>query len=242
MVLITTNKLRSLGMGVTNVQTCRPGKYLYQNTMWQFVFNATFKVWVGFAVAVIALFGAGFETMAKLSVFLAVFLFFAIWLFASTFTLMNPENCLLYRDTEIVQQPVNLSNLTQRHTADAQRFLKRAMSDPDDKPWFLYLSYAKVHTALFNNPEFDSVSSNEYINNIAELDWSIGEIISFIEPQRDNTIIWFSSDNGPYLERGNEGGCTGRLRDAPLRGGKGQVVSDQPSSFNHKQLVNPSLF
>ena len=188
-----------------------------------FVFHATFNVWVGFAVAAIAMYGAGYELLAKLTLVLAVLLFLAIYVFATKFTLMNPENCLLYQDTEIVQQPVDLKNLTQRHTADAQRFLHKAMRD--DKPWFLYLSYAKVHTALFNNPEFDSVSNNEYINNIAELDWSIGEVLRTIEPHRDNTIIWFSSDNGPYLERGNEGGCTGQLRGAPLRGGKGQVVS-----------------
>jgi hypothetical protein len=92
----------------------------------------------------------------------------------------------------------------------------------------LFMSYVKVHTALFNEPSFGPVS---FPSNVAELDWSVGRILAVLkETGADaNTLVWFTSDNGPYLERGVEGGSTGYVPHPTeaetrmwLRGGKGQ--------------------
>lgn len=79
------------------------------------------------------------------------------------------------------------------------------------------MSYIKVHTALFNNPEFGPIN---YENNIREMDWSVGAILKILDNHgiSDDTIVFFTSDNGPFKERGHEGGETG-----PLSGAKGQT-------------------
>jgi len=206
------------GMPITNVQTCMPGKKIYtQGSIAEYLLVNTARVWLSmFAGA------AGLRLLGIIGNRGFIFLLFCICgifgasLFgASTYTLFNQKNCLLMRDLEIIQQPIVLYNLTQRLTADATAFIQRAV--PDGRPWFLYMSYVKVHTALFNNEEF---GENNYHNNIAELDWSIGKILKAIEEvgARENTLVWFTSDNGPFKERGPEGGSSGLLR-----GAKGQT-------------------
>ncbi|GBG30795.1 Arylsulfatase [Hondaea fermentalgiana] len=167
------------------------------------------------ALALRALGIVGNRGLSGLLVLEAV-VFALAWYIVATYTLMNPKNCLLFRNEEIVQQPVKLANLTQRLTADALAFMQKAAHE-GDKPWFLFMSYVKVHTALFNEAEFGEVN---YLNNIAELDWSVGVLLDELDRLgvADDTLVWFTSDNGPFKERGHEAGSTG-----PLRGAKGQT-------------------
>ncbi len=48
-----------------------------------------------------------------------------------------------------------------------------------------------------------------------EIDWSVGEILAAIKKQGldDNTLVFFSSDNGPWLSYGNHGGSADGLRE-----------------------------
>lgn len=119
-------------------------------------------------------------------------LFSALWLYTFRLTLASRDSCVLYRGTEVIQQPVNLSLLTQRNVFEAVRFLRddgggsesadaKVYSEDEDgvgkRPFFLYFSFVKVHTALFNAPGFDGATRHgAYGDNVAETDWAVGRV------------------------------------------------------------------
>ena len=149
----------------------------------------------------------------------ALLLLLWVWWYTGELTLINPLGCVLYRDSDVVQQPLQLGNLTQRVVGDAQHFIRDAAIEKG-VPFFLYLPFVKVHTALFVNEEFKGQSKNGfYGDNVEEMDWAVGEIMRTVRNVgvEKNTLTFFSSDNGPFLERGMEGGSS-----EPLRGAKGQ--------------------
>ena len=157
--------------------------------------------------------------------------FFGGMWYTLCFTLLSHSSCLLYRNETIIEQPVHLENLTLRNTNEAIEFIRETIQT-HRKPFFLYMSYIKVHTALFTIPENIGCSRHgAYGDNIGELDWSVGQIIQVLKTLgiEEDTLVLFSSDNGPFLERGNEGGFCGRALttsgklSGPLRGGKGQT-------------------
>jgi arylsulfatase A-like enzyme len=212
------------GFGGTNVQTCDPSRTIYrQRTLAEFVLSATGHLWLAAALGILAAGPTGLKLLRGRSLALAVGVvgaaFAAAYFYAAELTFLSRMSCVLWRDEEIVQQPATLEGLTQRLTADASRFIA-AHSAPDARPFFLVMSYLKVHTALFAAPEFVGRSrGGAYGDNVEELDWSVGEIMRAVRDAgaRNSTLTVFLSDNGPYLERGAEGGSA-----LPLRGGKGQ--------------------
>lgn len=105
-------------------------------------------------------------------------------------------------------------NFTKWFTEESVDFINRS----SDQPFFLYLPHPQPHVPLFVSDEFEGVSeSGLHGDVIMELDWSVGEIVNALEENgiRDNTIIIFSSDNGPWLSYANHSGRT------PFREGKG---------------------
>lgn len=154
----------------------------------------------------------------------------SIW-YTLSFTLISSSSCLLYRNEDIIEQPVHLENLTLRNTNEAIQFIEDATLIAR-KPFFLFMSYVKVHTALFTLPENSGRSLHgSYGDNVEELDWSVGRILETLKMLNieEDTLVFLTSDNGPFLERGKEAGFCGRapsLSDKisePLRGGKGQT-------------------
>lgn len=107
------------------------------------------------------------------------------------------------------------STLTRRYTERATEFIEKNAT----KPFFLYVAYAMPHIPLFPGEKFKGKSkAGTYGDVIEEIDWSAGEILAAIKKAGvdDNTLVIFSSDNGPWLVFGNHGGSAG-----PLREGKG---------------------
>jgi hypothetical protein len=108
----------------------------------------------------------------------------------------------------------------------AKTFIRQAVSD--NLPWFLYFADLHPHTALFNHPRFGpgppgpyESSNGQYGQVLRELDWAVGELLTTLdtlEIARD-TLVIFTSDNGPYLEEGWEQSG----RKGGLKGGKGQT-------------------
>ncbi|MGF1586538.1 MAG: sulfatase [Bacteroidales bacterium] len=87
-----------------------------------------------------------------------------------------------------------------------------------DNPFFLYVPHPQPHVPLFVSSKFAGKSGTGlYGDVIMELDWSVGEIMRALKENglEDNTIVIFSSDNGPWLAYGNHAGKT------PYRGEKG---------------------
>jgi len=113
--------------------------------------------------------------------------------------------------------PDDQTQLTTQYTERAARFIKKNKN----KPFFLYLAHSMPHVPLFVSDKFKGKSAQGLYGDVMmEIDWSVGEIIKTIEKLGldKNTLIVFTSDNGPWLNYGNHAGSTGGLRE-----GKGTV-------------------
>lgn len=118
----------------------------------------------------------------------------------------------LVRNGEVAEQPVNQPLLTKRYTTEATRFI----AEQKDKPFFLYFAHTFPHVPLFASPEFKGKSrAGIYGDTVEELDWSVGQIFETLrrEGLAENTLVFFTSDNGPWLIMGNQGGSAGLLKD-----------------------------
>ena len=116
----------------------------------------------------------------------------------------------LYRDTLALEEPVDQGSLTSRFTEEAIRFIENNAQ----RPFFLFLSHSAPHIPLVASPAFAGTSrAGAYGDVVQELDWSVGLLLDAVQRNNltDNTLIIFTSDNGPFPE-GSTGG---------LRGGKG---------------------
>lgn len=105
--------------------------------------------------------------------------------------------------------------LTRRYTEKAVRFIEQNR----DRPFFLYVPHSMPHVPIFASDRFLGKSQNGlYGDVIEELDWSVGEITAALKRSRveRNTLVIFTSDNGPWLSYGEHAGSAG-----PLREGKG---------------------
>ena len=123
----------------------------------------------------------------------------------------------LVRDEKVIQLLTGdeEDQLTERYTDEAVSFITRNK----DKPFFLYLPHTAVHTPIHPGPKFRDKSSNGRFGDwVEEVDWSVGRILDTLRELKlaENTLVMFSSDNGPWLVKGLDGGTAG-----PLRGGKG---------------------
>lgn len=104
---------------------------------------------------------------------------------------------------------------------------KKFIEDHREEPFFLFQAFHQPHVPRLPNPRFvGSTGLGPRGDVIAEMDWMVGETLDHLEKLgiRDNTIIIFSSDNGPILDDGYEDRAvelSGEHRPAgPLRGSK----------------------
>lgn len=99
------------------------------------------------------------------------------------------------------------SNLTKWATEYSVDFIKRHK----EKPFFLYLAHSLPHVPLFCSDRFKGKSgAGLYGDVIMEIDWSVGQVMDTLKACgiEKNTIVIFSSDNGPWAEYGNHAGKT----------------------------------
>jgi arylsulfatase A len=105
----------------------------------------------------------------------------------------------LYRGEQIIEDPVDQTTLTERYTAEAVSFIE----ENRDNPFFLYIPHSFPHVPLYVSPRFDGRSEAGLYGDVVEtIDWSMGEIVAALERTglSDNTLIVFTSDNGPWFE------------------------------------------
>ncbi len=117
----------------------------------------------------------------------------------------------------VVETMPDQRTLTTRYTERAVRFIR----ENRDRPFFIYLAHAMPHVYLYVSDKFEGKSERGlYGDVIMEIDWSVSQMRSALEDLGldDDTLIVFTSDNGPWLPYGIDGGSAG-----PLRGGKGSV-------------------
>jgi len=121
---------------------------------------------------------------------------------------------------EVVNARVNgedQEQLTTQYTEKAVEFINKNK----DRPFFLYVPHSMVHVPLYVSDKFKGKSgAGLYGDVVMEVDWSVGQIVDALKKNQidDNTLVIFTSDNGPWLSYGDHAGSAG-----PLREGKGTM-------------------
>lgn len=121
----------------------------------------------------------------------------------------------LIEGDKVVEENPDQSKLTREYTERAVSFINRNSK----RPFFLYVPHTMVHVPLAVGKKFDGSSgSGLYADVVQEVDWSVGEILAALKKNNldKDTLVIFTSDNGPWLSYGEHGGSAG-----PLREGKG---------------------
>jgi arylsulfatase A len=134
------------------------------------------------------------------------------------FTLAETErfqayNVPLLRDKEEIERPADQRTITRRYTEEAVSKIKSMK----DGPFFIYLAHSLPHIPLFRSGEFKDVSlAGIYGDVIEEIDWSVGQILQALKEEglAENTLVVFTSDNGPWHTFKTHGGTAGLLRGA----------------------------
>jgi len=112
--------------------------------------------------------------------------------------------------------------LTSIYTKRATEFIKKNKN----APFFLYLAHSMVHVPIAASPRFKGKSKLGLFGDVMmEVDWSVGEVMKSLRENGidQNTVVVFTSDNGPWLNFGNHAGNTGGFREgkgASFEGGQ----------------------
>lgn len=126
----------------------------------------------------------------------------------------------LFDNDKVINPDVTAADqakLTQQYTERAVKFI----GESHTKPFLLYMAHTFPHVPLFVGDKFKGSSKQgTYGDVIQEIDWSVGEVLAALKKHKveDNTLVIFTSDNGPWLNYGNHAGTKGTLRE-----GKGTV-------------------
>ncbi|MEX2335683.1 MAG: sulfatase [Fulvivirga sp.] len=116
----------------------------------------------------------------------------------------------LYRNNEVIEEGIDQTTLTKRYTEEAVDFIK----ENKNQPFFLYYPNNFPHVPLFASENFKGKSKRGlYGDVVEELDWSVGEILKTLKELNldKNTLVVFTSDNGPWLTKKERGGSAGLL-------------------------------
>ena len=128
----------------------------------------------------------------------------------------------LMESDSIIEYPCDQETLTNRYTEKSIQFIHSNQS----KPFFLYLSHNMPHIPLMASEKFKGISQHgPYGDAIEEIDHSVGLIIKTLKSLNieKNTLVIFTSDNGPDLTYNTNPGSTGNLQGSkfyPSEGGQ----------------------
>jgi arylsulfatase len=121
----------------------------------------------------------------------------------------------LMRNDATVEEPANQDTLMERYTDECIKFIKANR----DRPFFLYMAHNMPHIPLHITARFKGKSQAGLYGDVVQaIDWSTGQILDALEKLGldGDTLVVFTSDNGPWLVKGKQGGSA-----LPLRDGKG---------------------
>ena len=124
----------------------------------------------------------------------------------------------LIENEEVIDTLEEQSQLTTWYTERAVSFIEKNK----DQPFFLYVPHSMPHVPLFVSDKYKGKSERGlYGDVISEIDWSVGQILKALKDNGldENTMVVFSSDNGPWLSYGTHSGTA-----LPLREGKGTAL------------------
>lgn len=122
------------------------------------------------------------------------------------------ESVVYMTNNKVDSIQVNQRYTTQTYTQKSLEFIDKAA----ESPFLLYLAHNMPHVPIYASPAFEGTSQRGlYGDVIQEIDWSVGQILQKLEEKGllENTLIVFSSDNGPWLVMEDHGGSAGPLRE-----------------------------
>ncbi|MBG84031.1 MAG: arylsulfatase [Phycisphaerae bacterium] len=114
---------------------------------------------------------------------------------------------------EIIEDYEDQDAITRRLTERSVDFINRH----SDAPFFLYLAHPQPHVPLGADARFKGSSEQGFYGDVMqELDWSLGQVLQALDEKgiADETLVVFTSDNGPWINYGDHAGTTGHLREA----------------------------
>ncbi len=121
----------------------------------------------------------------------------------------------LYENETVIDTLSDQSLLTTQITERSIDFIRRNRKNP----FFLYIAHPQPHVPLYVSDKFAGKSKRGlYGDVIMEIDWSVGQVLKTLKEEGldENTLVIFTSDNGPWLSYGDHAGSA-----LPLREGKG---------------------
>lgn len=152
---------------------------------------------------------------------------------------MKPS--ILMKNNTVIEKPVRQKELTKKYTDEAIAFIEAHHSEP----FFIYLSHTLPHIPLKLEKDFKGISDRKkYGDAIITIDHYMGELYKTLEKHviQNNTLIIFTSDNGPWLLMRKSGG-----KAYPLRGGKRTIfeggfrvpcIMHWPTAIKKNQVKN----
>lgn len=128
----------------------------------------------------------------------------------------------LYRDDSLLTIRPDHARMTQDFTHESLRFIDQHK----EGPFFLYLAFTMPHIPIYPGERFRGESGvSLYTDAIEEIDWSVGQIVEKLEQENldENTLIIYTSDNGPWAGQGTQSGSAGALRGSKMSTWEGGV-------------------
>lgn len=132
--------------------------------------------------------------------------------------IFNFDPLPLFENERVIDTLIDQSTLTTEITQRSIKFI----AENKDNPFFLYVAHPQPHVPLFVSDKFKGKSERGlYGDVIMEIDWSVGQILAALNKHNidKNTLVIFTSDNGPWLSYGDHAGSA-----YPLREGKGTAL------------------
>ena len=136
-------------------------------------------------------------------------------------------------------------NMSQDFTREALGFIDHHK----DQPFFLYFAIHNIHVPRVPNPMFVGKSTmGARGDSIIEADWQVGQVMAELDKLgiAENTLVIFSSDNGPVLDDGYKDGAVEKLGGhkpaGPFSGGKTSLLEGgnrEPTIVRWKGHVKP---
>ena len=151
-------------------------------------------------------------------------------------SVFNFDPLPLYENKTIIDTLTDQSSLTTQITKRSVDFITKNK----DNPFFLYVAHPQPHVPLFVSDKFKGKSKRGlYGDVIMEIDWSVGEIFKTLKKYhiKENTLVIFTSDNGPWLNYGDHAGSA-----YPFREGKGTAFEGghrEPCIISYPNKIKP---
>jgi arylsulfatase A-like enzyme len=152
----------------------------------------------------------------------------------------------LFDGRDIVEQPVDLRSLAPRYVHEAREFIHEHAAS---QPFFLYMAFSHVHQLCAPRfAECQWASSHfsrreggftaDFGDAVEEMDWILGGVIDALDEAgvSDDTLVIFTSDNGPWTAEQSCAGSKGPFKGTWLKENVDDDCTACPSEYKPSPL------